>query len=301
LLTRDDFKAVELSDKVVFDKHYKMFPQLHSDYLFSTMMCWKHYMKYYYVLIDNSIIIMTEQGNNVKLRPPIGKPSADLDMLAIKFALEECTDPPYSMIDSNAKKRLLDQFPKLDFTPHREFFEYIYLATDLRDLKGKNYLKIRNQLNHFKKHNEYSIQPITSENMQEVNKFLNRWCLWRDCDKDIILKNEKDAVLYSIDHFFELDLSGIIIIIYGNIEAAAIFETQNENTAVIHFEKAIPDFKGLYQAINQETAKILAETHKFINRESDMGIPGLRVAKEKYHPHHMVEVYHLNREQLSSI
>jgi hypothetical protein len=166
---------------------------------------------------------------------------------------------------------------------------------------GKNYQKIRNLLNHFEKHNEYSIQPITSENIQEVNKFLNRWCLWRDCDKDILLKNEKDAVLYSINHFFELNLSGIIIIINGDIEAASIFETQNKDTAVIHFEKAIPDFKGLYQAINQKTAKILAETYKFINRESDMGIPGLRLAKEKYHPHHMVEVYHLNKEQLSSL
>ena len=58
-------------------------------------------------------------------------------------------------------------------------------------------------------------------------------------------------------------------------------------------EKAMPDFDGLYQVINQETARLLAPDSKFINRQSDLGIPGLRTAKKRYHPHHMVEVQHM--------
>jgi hypothetical protein len=104
-----------------------------------------------------------------------------------------------------------------------------------------------------------------------------------------------------MEHFNELDVFGIAIRIGDNIEAASIFEGWYNDTAIIHFEKAIPDFDGLYQVINQEAALLLEKEHKFINREADMGFAGLRLAKEKYHPHHMVEVYHVNRSELEKL
>jgi hypothetical protein len=64
----------------------------------------------------------------------------------------------------------------------------------------------------------------------------------------------------------------------------------NPETAVVHFEKGLPDCAGIYRAVNQETAALLRDRYPFLNRESDLGVPGLREAKERYHPHHMVEV-----------
>jgi len=69
----------------------------------------------------------------------------------------------------------------------------------------------------------------------------------------------------------------------------------------VHFEKGLPNCKGIYRAINAETAKILAKQYTFINRESDMGVEGIREAKMRYHPHHMVEEYIVKREDLESI
>ena len=54
----------------------------------------------------------------------------------------------------------------------------------------------------------------------------------------------------------------------------------------------------IYRAIYAETAKILAKSYTYINRESDMGVEGIREAKMRYHPHHMVEVHMLDREEL---
>ena len=70
----------------------------------------------------------------------------------------------------------------------------------------------------------------------------------------------------------------------------SIFERLNADTALVHFEKGIEDYEGIYKAINAETAAVLAKDFEFINRESDMGVAGLREAKTRYHPHHMVEV-----------
>jgi hypothetical protein len=82
------------------------------------------------------------------------------------------------------------------------------------------------------------------------------------------------------------------------IEAISVFEGINPETAVVHYEKGSPDFDGIYKAINQETAKILERDYKFINRESDMGLPGLRKAKLSYKPIRFIEVFNLGRESI---
>jgi hypothetical protein len=109
---------------------------------------------------------------------------------------------------------------------------------------------------------------------------------------------KKKAILYSMSHFFDLDLSGLLIRISGNIEALVVYEKMSPDTAVVHYEKGSPYFDGIYKAINMETAKILQKDFKFINREEDMGIPGLRQAKMSYRPHHMVEVFHVRKEDI---
>ena len=69
-----------------------------------------------------------------------------------------------------------------------------------------------------------------------------------------------------------------------------------DDTALVHFEKGLPDCEGIYKAINKETAALLAKRFAYINRESDLGVSGLREAKMRYHPHHMVEVYSMKRD-----
>ena len=81
----------------------------------------------------------------------------------------------------------------------------------------------------------------------------------------------------------------------------ALWEPLNPTTAVVHFEKGLPDCEGIYKAINAETAAHLQDRFTFINRESDMGVPGLREAKMRYHPHHMVEVFYARREDLEEV
>jgi hypothetical protein len=258
-------------------------------------------MKYYYKFIEESILLYTKCNDKINVRPAVGGSSSKLDREVMDFALTYGSDPPLGMIYTKAKERLTRQFPDLNFKAHRDYFDYVYLAQDLADLAGKKYIKLRNLANRFRKRFEYDIEAVSKENIKDVEHFLNRWCLWRDCDKIPLLESEKKAVLYCMAHFFELGVEGIAIRIEDEVEAVAIYESVNPDTAIVHFEKAIPDFDGLYQVINQETAKILAKKYKFINRESDMGYSGLRLAKMKYHPHHMGEVYHLSKDELEKI
>lgn len=297
-LSLGDFKPIEFEDKKIFENHYEKYPPVHSDYLFSTMISWMEYGNYHYAFLGDNIIIMTKIRNRLQFRPPFGKFNKDIFKKVFQLAKKEASNPSITLIDSKTKELIQQSFPKFEFNKHRDYFEYVYLASDIAELSGSKYSKIRNRLNKFQRKYEYKIEDISKLNFNEIKEFLNRWCLWKDCDSDPILENEKKAILFSMKHFFDLGLKGISMRINENIEAIAVYEKINSDTAVVHYEKASPDFDGIYKAINQETAKILQQNFLYINRESDMGLAGLRKAKKSYRPNHMIEVYHLHKKNI---
>jgi uncharacterized protein len=107
------------------------------------------------------------------------------------------------------------------------------------------------------------------------------------------LLSEDYAVREALTRFGELDFQGAAIVMAGKVEAFSIGEALNEDTAVIHLEKANPDIPGLYAAINQLFCRHAWSHMKYVNREQDLGVEGLRKAKESYHPHHRVRKYNL--------
>ena len=54
--------------------------------------------------------------------------------------------------------------------------------------------------------------------------------------------------------------------------------------AVISIEKGNSNIPGIYQVINQQFLLNSYEDAIVVNREDDMGIEGLRQAKESYNP-----------------
>lgn len=298
MLSIDDYKRVTLEDKPIFDKHYEKYPPVHSDNIFTTLISWMEYANFCYTIINDDLLLLSQIENKFYLRPPSGKKNKDVFDQVLKLAKEQDNDYSFSMIDAKTKEWMMSGYPKLEFIPRRDYFDYVYLASDLAGLKGSDYGKIRNRLNKFKRSFNYSVEKISENNIHDVNEFLKRWCLWKDCESDPILENEKKAILYSMKHFFDLGLSGICVIINDAIEAIAVYEKMNSDMVVVHYEKGSPDYDGIYKAINQETANIVQKDFKFINRESDMGIPGLRQAKMSYNPHHLVEVFSVIKKTL---
>jgi hypothetical protein len=298
MLSIGDFRLVTIDDKELFDNHYKKYPPVHSDNIFTTMISWIEYSNYKFAFVEENIIIMSNINNQIQIRPPSGKKSKELFDQVINLAKNQESDNSIGVIDIETKNWLSDQYPRLEFIPQRDYFDYVYLSSDLAELPGSAYSKIRNRVNKFKRNYTYEVGEINRENMDEIQEFLKRWCLWKDCESDPLLENERKAILFSMSHYFDLGLSGIFIRIENAIEAIAVFEEMNRDTAVVHYEKGSPDYDGIYKIINQETAKILQKDFKFINRESDMGVPGLRQAKMSYRPHHMIEIFNINKKSI---
>ena len=103
---------------------------------------------------------------------------------------------------------------------------------------------------------------------------------------------EQTALRKALRSYSELDMEGLVLFSGTDVLGITLGSPLSPDTYDIHFEKAIGDVNGAYAVINQEFARYLREKHphiRYLNREEDMGIEGLRIAKERYFPHHMVE------------
>jgi hypothetical protein len=306
MLSPEDFSPVTLEDRDLFAAMYRRFPQVHSDNSFANMVCWNHYAHYRKAVTGEHLILSSTVAGETRFRFPIGPRDPGITREVLRLSLEAGGSTPFVAFNGDDRNYLAGICPRLILHPFRDFFEYVYRSSDLANLPGRPYLKIRHQLNRFHRRCSYGTEPISRENAGEVREFLERWCDWRDCEADPVLANEREAILFALDHLEILGLSGLLIRVEdwmgatgaGRIGAMAIFQELSPGTAVIHFEKGLPDCEGIYRAINHETALLLRDRYPCINRESDLGVPGLREAKERYHPHHMVGVYYARRSEM---
>jgi len=296
MLEQEDFKPVTLADRDFFKRHYALYPQIHSDNTFTNMVCWNHYAHYRYAYVNRNLVLASTIDGTTRFRPPIGPRDPKLLKALIRLASEVSDYEPVVLIDPDTATWMRETCSGMNLVIDRNHFEYVYRSADLSELPGKHYLTIRHQINKFRRTCAYAVEPITETNREEVMSFLIKWCEWKGCENDPVLAHEKDAVFFAVEHFTELGIKGLMIRVNQKMGAISLFEPLNTDTALVHFEKGLPDCEGIYKAINAETAALLAKTFSYINRESDLGVAGLREAKLRYHPHHMVEVYSLKRD-----
>lgn len=192
---------------------------------------------------------------------------------------------------------LEEAFPgKFQFHCDRAGFDYVYRTEDLATLKGRKFQKKRNHLNRFRQeYPHHRFEPITQENSAQVMDFCNNWFearLKADPHQDFHL--EQAALKKALGHFEELGLFGLALYDGDALLAVTLGSIMSEDTMDVHFEKAMLPQDGVYAAINQGFAAYVQQTLPhitFLNREDDMGLPGLRQAKLSYTPDHMVEKY----------
>lgn len=176
--------------------------------------------------------------------------------------------------------------------PERDNYDYVYLAEDLIELKGRKFHTKKNHVNSFrKKYTNYQYVPMTVEMTAQCIAFMVEWCDERGCVKGDSLDCERNAIVEAMNNFTALGFKGGAIFIDDKMVAFTYGELSNDDTMVIHVEKGRQDYRSVYGVINQEFCAQNCQHVTYVNREEDMGIEGLRKAKESYHPVKMIEKY----------
>jgi hypothetical protein len=194
--------------------------------------------------------------------------------------------------------RLLEELYPGRFFFHcdRDSYDYVYAIDDLAELKGKKYQKKRNHVNRFRAaHPDCRVQPLSAENLEGVKALVDGWYetrLAQDPTADFLM--ERRALEKALRDYEKLGMESLVLLEGERVLAFTMGSFLAENTLDVHFEKAREDVDGAYTAINQQMAFHLREKHpelRFLDREDDMGLEGLRKAKLSYNPVRLVEKY----------
>jgi len=178
-----------------------------------------------------------------------------------------------------------------DFSLDLAGSDYIYSAQELGELKGRKFEKKRNHLARFKRSYSYTYEDISPDNLSDCVSISTEWHQSNIAHGGASVDMEYCALRKAVVNYEQLGLQGGLIRIEGKPVAFTIGEEINSEVFLLHFEKALDGYDGLYAAINHEYAARHLAKYKYINREEDMGIEGLQKSKMSYHPVFLVEKY----------
>lgn len=171
-------------------------------------------------------------------------------------------------------------------------WDYIYNSSDLINLSGRKYHSKRNHLARFNELGaEFSI--LTEKDFDDCITFSAMEYNIRAESSDHSFVAEQYAINTYFNYFEQLELQGGIIRVGGKIAAFSIGDRLNDETFCVHIEKADTSYNGIYAGINNLFAKTFASGYKYINREEDLGLEGLRRSKLSYHPAFLLKKYTL--------
>lgn len=185
------------------------------------------------------------------------------------------------------------------FEADRDGFDYLYDIDRLADLGGKKLHAKRNHINRFIENNpSWVYEDITTESLPECLEMDREWyrrsMVREGLAEERDLGDEGRALRLAMEHYHDLGLEGGLIRVYGEVVAFTMGDLLSSDTYDVHFEKAYGELQGAYAMINREFARRVRQRHpqiRYLNREDDMGVEGLRKAKGSYYPDLMVEKY----------
>ena len=261
---------------------HPLFQQLHegiSEFTFANVYLFRRTHHYTLSALSDGTTVILGRDNNISFfMLPFGLPQ---DPLLDRLFADH-------MMMKSASVRQAEVLQTLGYHARedRNNFDYLYQRQNLAELAGRNYHKKRNLIKTFVRSNLYSALPLREEYRAEALSVLEDWRSETGQDGDY------EAAREALEKMEGLQLCGGLYRVASRPVAFVLGEELAGGTSfVIHFEKAIGGYKGLYQFINQSFAAVLPEMYATINREQDLGDQGLRQAKLSYKPSGFIEKF----------
>lgn len=282
-------RPLELKDHSVVTGYLRQYPPQTSELTFTNLFVWRNSRPVFFAEMDSSLVFLVEVHESGRARrlvfgAPVGEASAAEVLGSLGGEVKGFVRIPKESADILRRAGLTVE-------SDRDNWDYVYRVKDAAELSGRRFHKKRNLVKRCVETHDCQYEPIGPQNLAECLDMQRRWCQARQCQREPGLCKEYVAIRETFEHYEELALIGGAVRVDGKIEAYAIGEELSPGTAVCHFEKAMPKIDGLGQVINQWFSKYSLSGFQFVNREQDLGIPGLRQAKESYYPHDMVEKF----------
>ncbi len=296
-----ELNDITLDKKELIDGFLKRRKSRNSEFSFSYLYMWRKSYDMKYAITDDMLCILPKHtGGPRSASFPIGFENPDGTSRSIKkfvetlleYFKESGEEPLIHLYDESTMELLVKEFPdKFIITEDRNNFDYVYRVDELTKLSGKKFHSKKNHINKFKKmYPDWEYCRLSPENNGECMALFDEWQTDKGWEAESI-GEEREALCEFLNNRDTLGYIGGGIRIGGRLVAFSFGEALGADTAVIHFEHVDPNCEGAFAIINQQFLEHEWQNYTYVNREEDMGIPGMRKAKESYHPAFMIKKY----------
>ena len=295
-----DWKEIELSDRPKVNDMICASGCHGADYSFANLYIWRHAYNPRIYFCGSRLLVGMPDWN------VYAYPKGDGDVRpSIELLLEEAHERGEKLLIRGLTDKTLGEFlplygDRFEITEDRDNADYIYTAEKLCNLAGRKLSSKRNHIHKFEKNGEWEFVPVAAHSchsrstdgcstdpiasLAEAEAFVAEFYKEKN---DPELADEAQAIEEMFEHYEALGFLGGLLYQKGEPVAFTAGTKLDDEVFDVHFEKALPGVEGAYTMVNREFARMVVEklpgiTH--FNREEDMGLEGLRKAKESYHP-----------------
>lgn len=280
-----DFQPLQIDQIPVYKQYYDYTNALGCEYNFVSGYLWSEEYLLRVAIYDDTLIKAYFRDDNTiwGYCLPSGKNVRGAVEAAFDDARERGQELMFGYLSKSERETLKALFPgRFTFERADDMQDYIYLTEDLAQLEGKRFHAKRNHISRF--YREYPnavFSPLNDSNLSDALRVMELWCDENDLDP---ADHGEYAVLQkALAHYKELGMRGAVLYADDKPVAMTLGSEISDVCFDVMFEKALRDYTGSYAVINNEFAKTLT-AYKYLNREEDLGIEGLRKSKLSYYP-----------------
>ena len=269
------------------------------DFTVGGLLMWTDYFNYTYAIYNDTLYIKGVTEDDVT-RPafslPVGRTPLQESIALLK---DYCRD-------NGCMPLVFSAVPEMYVEPLRllgatavtqldDWGDYLYDAEALATLSGKKLGKKRNHVNRFMAENPgYTFEPLTPDKVGDVMRFFHDTHL--PLSKPAIADVEREQVISVLENLDRYPFEGAVLSTPAHGIVAFTLGEVIGDTLYVHIEKMNHEVNGAGETVNKLFAELMTGHHpevRYINREEDVGDPGLRHAKESYHPAAILTKYNV--------
>jgi len=299
--TFPEFKKIEISDQAEIENFTKDFPP-YSDFDFVALFCWDVNEKRKISMLNGNLVVRSTcdmTGKEFLTFLGVQQVTETVREL-LRYSQKAGLKRELRMIPQETTNFCSDHTLRLRIKEDRDNFDYIYSLDDLRNYADPKYSRIRNKYKKFLKEYEHHHRivefEISDKDFQGHLAYL--WKEWCDVKE---MYSEKESVAFHrlIGNASSFDLMNIMIFVDDTPIGFSINNIINGGYAINCFTKTSFLYRGANQLLMSETARgLISRGCKFLNFEEDLGLPGLRRAKETYKPTFFLKKYNVKKSSL---
>lgn len=285
-----DFHRLTIDDRKSVQELTLKAGRRNCNFTFANLVGWQFWFQTEVCILNDAVILRYNlAGKRVYMICMAGTPSCELLKL-----LKEDSDDKLTILgleDESANQLKLNTCNKgIDITvePLRNQYDYIYLKRDLESLSGGKLKAKRNHVNKFvAEHPDFEYKELTPNMFDQCREVVDKWQRNKEHDNPEYANTieAEHQVMETIFHYWNrLDMFGGALFTSNKMVAFTFGSKVTDDTIDVCVEKADTSVDGAYSVINQQFAVHLPNSIIYINREEDMGLPGLRKSKLSYHP-----------------